>query len=121
MGGRLEVWQKDINFFGVVVAFLEGLVWRFFCCLMGFFALFGDNLGSVNLIFHMWRFTTLGKTKIGCVYPLLLKNPTQGFSTVDSNKTNIPMSEKINVNPTYMCEFLMKLFLPLEENVSVYL
>lgn len=30
MGGRLEVWQKDINFFGVVVVFLEGLVWSFF-------------------------------------------------------------------------------------------
>lgn len=48
-------------------------------------------------------------------------NQTQGFSTVYSNKRNIPNFEKINVNPIYIYEFIMKLFLPFEENVSVYL
>lgn len=52
--------------------------------------------------------------------PLLLKTRPKVL-VVDNNKRNILMSEETNVNPTYTCEFLMKLFLALEENISVYL
>lgn len=53
---------------------------------------------------------------------LLLKTRPKPFTAADSNKKAHPrLSEKTNVDPTYMCKFLMKLFLPVGENVSVYL
>lgn len=54
MGERLEVWQKDIHLFGVIcVGFLGGWFGGFWLSLVGFYALFGDTLGSVNLIFQV--------------------------------------------------------------------
>lgn len=53
VGKRLDVWQKEIHLFGVIFAGLWGVGLGFLLSLVGGFALFGDNLGSISLIFQV--------------------------------------------------------------------